>query len=597
MRLSVAPDLDFGALESLAVSDPAAPDLTFLVREFESALRSFFATVERISADNPVPLERLAELQRSAQTRRLTDHETEELERIKQMAARRGRAVAAVIGFFLKYKPHPMLDEVRGRSPVFQPPIGPVLVAGGDAVREVFERNHDFTVEPYGVEMKKVMTPGRNGGFGSFILGTDEDAVYEPDKTLLTAVCTRADAQRITSLVHEDCMRRVGAAVEAARASGSLVIDVVTAVARYVPVTVGARYLGVPVASGKGTFTLDADALAYYGEPIDGQPQTALTEADGIVPDEPEMYRWIKSAFQHFFNNVQKDPQVQAEGFRCCRQLLAYLLREISIQRQRMLAAAPVEDTMLSRLVRFQLGLPAPVPPPPGLDPRRVSDLRIAENVMGAIVGAIAGQEEATCRVVDSLLRLRDGEYRTAGAGRYRYGSFDEARELALNVLNGIDADKSRGVLHQYFFEALRLQPQGEVLVRKCARDGSRIGESRPIAAGTFIFASHASAMRDVPEPDAFVLGRPPEHYLRHGWRRHTCLGQHVSPVIAVESLIALLALDGLGRPPARAGEPSFPLERRFGRLQLDDQNLYATNFALQFADSGTTRQFYPASN
>ena len=301
MRLSVAPDLDFGALESLAVSDPTTPDLMFLARNFENALRSFFATVERISADNPVPFERLAELQLSAQSRRLTDHEAEELERIRQMAVGRGRAVAAVIGFFLKYKPYPMLDEVRARAMVFQPPIGPVLVVGGDAVREVFERTHDFTVEPYGVEMKKVMTPSRNGGFGSFILGTDEDAVYEPDKALLTAVCTRADAHRITSLVHEDCMRRVGAAVEAARASGSLIIDVVTAVARYVPVTVGARYLGVPVASEKGTFTLDADALAYYGEPIDGQPETALTDADGVIPDEPIYYAKSASSVSVFW--------------------------------------------------------------------------------------------------------------------------------------------------------------------------------------------------------------------------------------------------------------------------------------------------------
>ena len=33
---------------------------------------------------------------------------------------------------------------------------------------------------------------------------------------------------------------------------------------------------------------------------------------------------------------------------------------------------------------------------------------------MGTIVGAIAGQEEATCRVIDALIRLQEGEYRTA---------------------------------------------------------------------------------------------------------------------------------------------------------------------------------------
>jgi hypothetical protein len=100
--------------------------------------------------------------------------------------------------------------------------------------------------------------------------------------------------------------------------------------------------------------------------------------------------------------------------------------------------------------------------------------------------------------------------------------------------------------------------------------------------------------MRDVPEPDAFILDRPREHHLQYGWSRHTCLGQYVSPVVIVESMIALLGLQDLSRPEARADEPSFPFERRFGRLQLDDQNLYATTFSLQFADSGTTRLFWP---
>ena len=103
---------------------------------------------------------------------------------------------------------------------------------------------------------------------------------------------------------------------------------------------------------------------------------------------------------------------------------------------------------------------------------------------------------------------------------------------------------------------------------------GARIAGSRPIAAGTPVFASHGSAMRDVPEPDAFILDRPREHHLHYGWDRHTCLGQHVSPVIIAESAAAVLALQDLSRPPARSGERALPLERRFGRQQLDDNNL-----------------------
>jgi cytochrome P450 len=166
--------------------------------------------------------------------------------------------------------------------------------------------------------------------------------------------------------------------------------------------------------------------------------------------------------------------------------------------------------------------------------------------------------------------------------------------QLALDVRSGTNVKESRALLQKYCIEALRLQPQGEVLLRKCARDGARIAESRPIAAGTLVFVSHGSAMRDVPEPDAFILDRPREHYLQYGWGRHTCLGQYVSPVIIVESVVALLGLQDLRRPEPRAGEAAFPLERRFGRLQLDDQNLYATTFSCRFRDSGRTRSAGP---
>jgi cytochrome P450 len=488
-----------------------------------------------------------------------------------------------------------MLDEVRKRAKLFQPAFGPVLVVEGNAVRDVLERDQEFTVDPYGVEMVKVMTPAHNGGFTTFILSTDDNIAYEPDKRLLSAVCNREDAERITDIIHRDCVRRVGAALAAARASGSATIDVVQVLARYVPVTLGHKYLGVPVAPQPGSFELTPEMLTYYGSPIEGQIETALKKEDGVIPDEKQMYVWIKAAFRHFFNNVQKDPQVQKDGLRSCRLLLAYLLREIAIQRERVLSGQPVDDTMLTRLLLFQLGRSAPtVARPANLDPRLVSDLRIAENVMGTIVGAIAGQEEATCRVIDSLMRLKGSEYRTTGSAPARYGSFSEVTTLAVNVLGGTRVGESRRDLYKYFQEALRLQPQGEVLLRKCVSEGARIADSRPISAGTFVFAAHGSAMRDLPDPDAFILDRPRQHYLQYGWSRHTCLGQHVSPVIIVESMIAVLGLQDLSRPDPAPGESSFPFERRFGRLQLDEQNLYATTFSLRFADAGSTRLFWP---
>ena len=513
MRLSIAHRTDAPVAAATVPADLTAPDISFLVSDTPSALQSFFATIDRITADNPVPVVRLQELAGKARLGQTTTLEGQELQALTLRAVRQGRAVGAVIGFFLKLKPDPMLEEIRKKGRLFQPAFGPVLVVEGDAVRNLLERDQDFSVEPYGVEMMKVMTPSHNGGFHTFILSTDDTTAYEPDKQLLSAVCNREDAERITDVIHQDCMRRMGAALATARTSGASTIDLVTTLARYVPVTLGHRYLGVPVAAQPGSFELTAEMLMYYGTPIDGQAETALKKEDGVIPDEQQMYLWIKAAFRHFFNNVQKDPQVQIQGLRSCRLLLAHLLREIGIERERLLSGQPVDDTMLTRLLLFQLGRSAPtVPRPVNLDPKLVSDLRIAEHVMGTIVGAIAGQEEATCRVIDSLIRLRDGEYRASGSGS-RYGSFAEATELALNVLSGREVKESRRKLYKYFLEALRLQPQGEVLLRKCVREGARIADSRPIAAGTFVFAAHGSAMKDVPEPDAFILDRPREQY------------------------------------------------------------------------------------
>ena len=600
MRLSIDDHVYTPATAATAPTaplDPSAPDVSFLAREPAAALQSFFATIERITTDNPVSIPRLQELAGKARLGQIAPAELQELQALKIQATRQGRAVGAVIGFFLKLKPYPMLEEIRKKAKLFQPAFGPVLVVEGDTVRNVLERDQEFTVDPYGVEMMKVMTPAHNGGFTTFILSTDDTPAYEPDKRLLSAVCNPEDATRITDIIHQDCMRRMGTALAGARKNGASTLCLVESIARYVPVTLGHRYLGVPVAPQPGSFELTPEMLTYYGSPIDGQAETALQKQDGVIPDERQLYLWIKAAFRHFFNNVQKDPQVLIDGLRACRLLLAYLLREIKVQRERVLSGLPIEDTMLTRLVLFQLGRSTPtVARPANLDPRLVSDLRIAENVMGTIVGAIAGQEEATCRVIDSLMRLQAGEYRTKGSEGLRYGSFAEATSLAVNVLSGTRVAESRRDLYKYFLEALRLQPQGEVLLRKCAVDGARIADSRPISAGTLVFAAHGSAMRDIPEPDAFVLDRPRQHYLQYGWNRHTCLGQYVSPVIIVESMIVALGLQGLTRPEPRAGELEFPFERRFGRLQLDDQNLYATTFSLQFADSGTTQSFWPAA-
>ena len=194
MRLSVEHNSGAATPAPLVGVDATAPNLSFLTQEFAEALRSFFDTVDRVTAVNTVPTARLLELAGKAGRAPLTDTEIRELQTLKAQAFRQGRAVGAVIGFFLKFKPYAALEEIRRKGQFFQPAFGPVLVVEGEAVRDVLERDQEFTVEPYGVEMMKVMSPAHNGGFSTFILSTDDNAVYEPDKRLLTAVCNRQDA-------------------------------------------------------------------------------------------------------------------------------------------------------------------------------------------------------------------------------------------------------------------------------------------------------------------------------------------------------------------------------------------------------------------
>jgi hypothetical protein len=151
MRLSIEHNTETAVTRAPVAADPTVPDLGFLTRDFATALRSFFETVDRITADNPVAVARLQELAGKARQGQLSEADAGELQLLKAQAVRQGRAVGAAIGFFLKFKPYPTLEEIRRKAKLFQPMFGPVLVVDGATVRDVLERNQEFTVEPYGV--------------------------------------------------------------------------------------------------------------------------------------------------------------------------------------------------------------------------------------------------------------------------------------------------------------------------------------------------------------------------------------------------------------------------------------------------------------
>jgi cytochrome P450 len=208
--------------------------------------------------------------------------------------------------------------------------------------------------------------------------------------------------------------------------------------------------------------------------------------------------------------------------------------------------------------------------------------------VFGTVVGAVVNPQEATARIADSVLRLKDGEYPTVGGAGYG----DATRLAAIEEGEPGYAESLEG-LRRYALEALRLQPQGEVLLRLCVQENRELGGVR-IPKGTPIFVAFAAAMRDaeaVPQPLTFDVGRDesltaylsdgdrareaPQSrtYLQHGYGRHKCLGRYASEITMRESLRALLRL---GR-----------WERR-SALELDEQGLYVQSLRIGFAGRGT---------
>jgi cytochrome P450 len=207
----------------------------------------------------------------------------------------------------------------------------------------------------------------------------------------------------------------------------------------------------------------------------------------------------------------------------------------------------------------------------------------IRSNVFGTAVGAVVNAQEATARMVDSLLRLQEAEYEVLNGSTY-----EQAVRLANTDPRSPDYPKSLHGLRKYALEALRLRPQGEVLLRLCVQDTSELVGTL-IRKGTPVFVAYAAAMRDpaaMPRPLAFDITRDErpvaylgntdrareapqsQLYLQHGYGRHKCLGRYASEITMRESLRALLRLKHL---------------QRRGTLEMDEQRLYPSSLRIGF--------------
>lgn len=511
--------------------------------------------------------------------------------------AERFAAVTRVISRWLATNPYGMLQELLDQPPeqmpIFRPAVGPVVVMRQEHVVRCLERPDLFTVDPYAAEMARATDDRDPEAYHHFLLGTDRDELYRLDDLILRRVVTRDDEAAVAALARAEAERQAGPV------GGE--IDVATTVAKHVPLRVVGDYLGVPHQEigepsplpglcGGDPFPLDDDLAQRF----------SFTHIEkGRVPTAEDLYGWIKDAFRNIFNNPAGPlrDEFRKRGVIANEYLTAYVHALLRAARQRLDRGEAVPDTMLTRLLRLQADsrvvecdaaslLDAPLPT--GEIARRLSDSMIRSNVVGTVVGAVVNPQEATARIVDAMLRLQDGEYRTAGGA-----AFADAAELALIDNGALGYAEALERLRRYALEALRLKPQGEVLLRLCVQDTTELGGVL-VRKGTPVFVAYAAAMRDpqaVLEPLTFDVGRDegltpyladgdrareaPQSrtYLQHGFGRHKCLGRYASEITMRESLRALLRLG--------------PWERR-SPLEFDGQGLYAESLRVGIGGRST---------
>jgi cytochrome P450/glutathione S-transferase len=233
----------------------------------------------------------------------------------------------------------PMFAHLRRYSPILV--LGKdVIVSRFDDVIEVLNRDRDFTISQ--INAKKIDQID-----GPFILGMDESRQYEREKTALLEVVRREDLDRIRQFVAQSAARLVDAARPNRR------IDVVSGLARVVPVRLVGTYFGMP------------------------------------GPDEPTMMRWMRDIFHYIFADLTNGPDVLRDALHSVAELRQYMDAQIAFRK-----SAPANDDVLGRLLALQDAAH------PWLD-----DHAIRRNLSGVIVGSVDTTSKFVSLAIDELLR------------------------------------------------------------------------------------------------------------------------------------------------------------------------------------------------
>ncbi|MFC7532431.1 cytochrome P450 [Actinoplanes sp. GCM10030250] len=248
---------------------------------------------------------------------------------------------------------------------------GIVVVTRYDDVREVLDRDEDFTI----AEINSATMDRING---PFVLGMDRSAHYVRERSILQRCVRPQDPDRIRSVVRE-----TAAELLAARPGGRL--DVVRDFARPAAVRLAGEYFGVP------------------------------------GPDPVTMMRWMRALFHEAFLNTGGDRHVRRAARVAAAEFHAYADELIATRLSALSAGAPAPDDFLTRLIRLRD------------DSRtRLSDEGIRRALGGVVVGAVETTSKVTAQAVERLLRHGAALRRARDAARG--GDTDLVRRYALEA-------------------------------------------------------------------------------------------------------------------------------------------------------------------
>jgi len=424
--------------------------------------------------------------------------------------------------------------ELRENRPIFITPNF-VLVSLFHDVQEVLSRENVFSVRLNASKMDPVVG-------GPFMLARDNTEVNWREKSIMQTMLQREDLPAIRKMAGEIAK----AALDQWATKGE--IEVVSQLGRYVPIRICGDYFGFP------------------------------------GPDLETMYRWSRATQTDMFKNLPNDPTIHAASLQAGKEMTAYLSNLLQEKRAQVapeqpltpvanLSIAELLQALFHKLFSSQstsqapsasTSVPKPAPQPGQMDDvftRLVKthfaedilfdDQRIISNMAGLLIGAGETTSQAIVQSLEQIL--------------LNPTVFAEALQAA----QAGDNEK----FDRYVWEALRFNPINPLVFRFCEQDyvlAAGTTRATRIPAKSIVFACTASAQFDaseLPDPEVFLIDRPPHHYMHFGYGHHTCLGKYVGLMQIPETVKQVLLRPGVRLIPGDAGKIDFqgtPFPERF---------------------------------